>query len=383
MPQSYNPYRDDDADDNRREDVNPSEDPGDIPASVAFMEMMRQAAARSQLPVTPEAPLEDRAALISSERRARRGGSMAGVEAAAAALQPIQTINHAGDDASPAQPGQVRRVRRKTRRTSATTPLGGVLRSIIIILVAAGLTATILTWFTPQQQLRQDVRDELSAALATSEFATFAPTAQPTPNWLKQIGIVSGHRGGDVYDPGAVCTDAAGSPVRPNENDINFSVATLVVDNLRAMGYSVDLLDEFDPRLDNYQAAALVSIHANTCTEWPGNEVVSGFLIAGPAARTSMRGNDELLVGCIADHYHAMTELVRRPGVTRDMTHYHNFREIHPLTPAAILELGFMRADWDLLSTQPDLMARAVTNGVLCFVDPGLAPTRPAPAAGL
>ena len=97
-----------------------------------------------------------------------------------------------------------------------------------------------------------------------------------------------------------------------------------------------------------------------------------------------MRGNDELLVGCVANYYGALTQLQRRPGVTRDMTDYHNFREIHPQTPAAIIELGFMRADWDLLATQPDLMAQAITNGILCFADPAVAPALPVgtPAPG-
>ena len=43
------------------------------------------------------------------------------------------------------------------------------------------------------------------------------------------------------------------------ENDINFAVASKVVLALRQRGYSVLLLDEFDPRLEDFQAAALVS----------------------------------------------------------------------------------------------------------------------------
>jgi N-acetylmuramoyl-L-alanine amidase len=350
-----------------------------MPASVAFMEMMRQAAARANrtAPTEPEPGRPRPSVPRSSDPVA---DSAAPVAHDTIEEEPIAER----EDAAPAprpmtRSGEVRRVRRqRARSTRRTTFLGGVLRSVIIILVSAGLTATILTWFTPQALIREGVRQELSAAIATSEFATAAPTYQPTPNWLKKIGIVSGHRG-PQGDPGAVCEDAAGNLIPPTENEINFSVAERVVNLLRGMGYTVDLLDEFDPRLNNYQAAALVSLHANTCQEWPGGEVVSGFLIAGPAARLTSRGNDELLVGCIADHYGAMTGLLRRQGVTADMSHYHNFREIDPRTPGAILELGFMLADRELLA-QPDLMAQAVTNGILCFVDPPIAPPRPAPA---
>ncbi|MDX2139315.1 MAG: N-acetylmuramoyl-L-alanine amidase [Chloroflexota bacterium] len=372
MPYGNEPPRDDS--ERRAPDWNDQpDDEAGVPASVAFMDMMRRAAAKNQ-PPTPEPPP---AADVLPVQAYRPQPATPDAATAVNAAMPAEVRART----------EVRRVQRRARRRKQEeTFIGGVLRLVIIVVVAGGLTATIFTWFTPPALISQDVRDDLSAALATDAvssgdgFATFVPTAAPTPNWLKRIGIVSGHRGGDIYDPGAVCLDGSGNAVRPNENDINFSVAEPLVNNLRAMGYTVDLLDEFDPRLNNYQAAALVSIHANTCQEWPGGEVVSGFLIAGPAARTSMRGNDDLLVGCIAQYYGAIMGMQRREGVTRDMTDYHNFREVHPQTPAAIIELGFMLADWDKLTTQPDLMAQAIQNGILCFVDPSLAP--PVPVTG-
>ncbi|MCC6614620.1 MAG: N-acetylmuramoyl-L-alanine amidase [Anaerolineae bacterium] len=381
MPDSFPPRPDDDELEQPHNEDEPS---GDIPASIAFMEMMRQASARASRNRSGTPANEEEAAANAppaQPARSKRDYYVPPADEAPPSASSAVEMNAASDEAP--SPADVRRVRRRrVRGKRRATLLGGMFRSVIIILVAAGLTAVILTWFTPQALIQEGVRDDLSAAIATSDFATFAPTTQPTPNWLKQIGIVSGHRGPED-DPGAVCQDASGNAIPPTENEINFSVADRVVNSLRALGYSVDLLDEFDPRLNQYQAAALVSIHSNTCAEWPGGEVVSGFLIAGPAARTSMRGNDELLVGCIADHYGNMTGLSRRPGVTIDMTNYHNFREIDTRTPAAIIELGFMRADHDLLVNQPDLMAQAILNGILCFVDPVLAPTRPAPAEGL
>jgi len=223
--------------------------------------------------------------------------------------------------------------------------------------------ATIFTWWTPNAFLSDEVRAGLSAALVT-QAPTVAPTTLPTPNWARRIGIVSGHRG-PQNDPGAVCPDGL------KEADIVFDVAQRVVTSLRGLGYTVDLLDEFDPRLENYQATALVSIHANTCQSW-GNEIVSGYLIAAAAARVSARGNDDVLVECIAGTYAASVGLQRRAGVTVDMTDYHTFREIHPLTPAAILELGFMLADRQILTERQDDMARGITDGILCFLNPPL-----------
>jgi N-acetylmuramoyl-L-alanine amidase len=256
---------------------------------------------------------------------------------------------------------RVQRVRRRKerRRQRRAGLMGGFVYTLLIVGIAACIGSTIFTWFTDPQFFDSAVVSGLQVVDATGE-ATNAPTSMPTPNWFRRVGIVSGHRGPED-DPGAVCDDGL------TEAEINFNVATLVVRNLRALGYSVDLLDEFDTRLDNYQAAALVSIHANDCRDY--GEVVSGFLVAKAAARAE-GGPDSRLAECIAQYYGDATGLNRGFNLTIDMTDYHSFREIHPLTPAAILELGFMRADRDLLTGEPDLMAQAITQGVLCFLNP-------------
>jgi N-acetylmuramoyl-L-alanine amidase len=362
MPNDGRYWNDDDSAESWRESWNsqPEENP-EMSASVAFMEMMRQAAAKAQAqnpPVTVDEDIPPLPTALSSE-----------------AAEPQEKPDRK-KRAADMEEQRVRRVqRRKARRRQRTTGvLGGMIRTLFVIIIAAGLTATIFTWWTPSQSLSREVRSELSVAYATSQMATLAPTSLPTPNWLRRIGIVSGHRGPE-NDPGAVCPDGL------TEAEINFNVAQLVVRSLRGRGYTVDLLDEFDPRLDNYQAAALVSIHANTCQSWPGGEVVSGYLIAGPAARVSARGNDEVLVNCVALHYEQVSGLQRRAGVTVDMTDYHSFREIHSLTPAAIIELGFMLADRDVLTQRPDALARGITDGILCYLEPGKNPAQETPAA--
>ncbi|MEZ4667117.1 MAG: N-acetylmuramoyl-L-alanine amidase [Anaerolineae bacterium] len=326
-----------------------------IPASVTFMEMMRQAAAKAAkdtpppvatvpLPTEPSTPLAEPAfpqRAIPTEEALEE--------------QRVQRVK-----------------RRKARRRRQTVGvLGGIVRSLIVVLVAAGLMATIFTWWTPSQFINDQVKQELSIAQATGQ-ATAAPTIVPTPNWLRKIGIVAGHRGPQVPpDPGAVCPDGL------TEAEITFAVAQAVVRNLRDRGYSVDLLDEFDPRLDNYQAAALVSIHANTCQNF--GERVSGYLIARAASRSGF-GSDDALVECVANYYARETQLDRLPGVTIDMTDYHSFREIHPLTPAAIIELGFLLADRDILTGKQTEMARGISDGILCFLEPGTQAATPIPS---
>jgi N-acetylmuramoyl-L-alanine amidase len=264
-------------------------------------------------------------------------------------------------DGEAIQEQRVRRVQRRKERTSRRRAgmIGGFVRTAIIVIIAAGLASTIFTWFTRPDFIKDEVASDLEVARATGVFV-MQPTALPTPNYLRKIGVVSGHRGPES-DPGAVCPDGL------TEAEINFAVAQLVVKNLRAQGYSVDLLDEFDARLDNYQAAAVVSIHANTCQDW--GEPVSGFLVAKASARPE-GGLDTLLAECVAGQYALITGLERRYNLTVDMTDYHSFREIHPFTPAAIIELGFLKDDREILTTRQEDMGRAITEGILCFLQP-------------
>lgn len=266
-----------------------------------------------------------------------------------------------------------RRERRQRRRVGI---LGGFFRTVFAVIVASALASTVFTWFTDPDFFTRGVVTGLMVADATSVVAAdpLTPTAIAiTPNWARRIGIVSGHRGPE-NDPGAVCPDGL------TELEINFAVAQIVVRTLREQGYSVDLLDEFDPRLQSYQAAALISIHSNDCSDY--GEFVSGYLVARAAARPA-GGLDDNLAECIAREYGTSTELERRYSLTIDMTDYHSFREIHSLTPAAILELGFMRDDRDLLTNQQDLLAQGITEGIICFLNgeaPIAIPTELAPA---
>lgn len=359
----------------------------DTPAAQEFIEMMRQAAHHGpQAPSTTGSPAPDDAPLdeLADDETVLSAAPVwpppGSVQARPANPQvppvPLPPRKAAPTPATPTDqvrvavplpppaappPAVHRRSSARRRGAGALGFMGGFLRTILIVLAAAGLTATIFTWFTPNEFINQDVRSELSAAIAT-DAATLVPTVQPTPNWARRIGIVSGHRGPE-NDPGAVCPDGL------TEAEINFNVAQLVVGNLRALGYTVDLLDEFDPRLNRYQAAVLVSIHSNTCRDF--GEFVSGYLISGPSSRVTVRDEDRRLVECVSESYAVASGLPRRDGVTVDMTDYHNFREIDASTPATILELGFMLADRQVLTERQDALAQGITSGILCFLEPG------------
>jgi len=325
---------------------NPAANEPEASASSVFLEMMRQQASRT-------APHPDLAPQVVSAPAPATPIPLPEAEAPTPAATPAP---------APRRPAraQRRRIRQKGRTESV---FGGALRTLFITTLTGLLVATVFTWITSPDRLSPTVRGNLSSAMATAtqQGVFIQPTSAPiTPNWLRRIGIVSGHRGPN-NDPGAVCPDGL------TEAEINLNVAQGVARNLQGRGYTVDLLDEFDPRLADYNAELLLSIHANTCQDY--GEVVSGFLISTADARIGS-GNDELLVECVAVNYAQSVPLDRRFGLTRDMTDYHIFREISPRTPAAILELGFMFSDREVLIRDPDLLAQAITSGLLCFLEP-------------
>ena len=170
-----------------------------------------------------------------------------------------------------------------------------------------------------------------------------------------RVGIIAGHKDNDS---GAVCDDGL------TEASINATIANQVADNLQAQGIVTEILSEFDPRLHEYFATALVSIHADSCTYF--NELATGFKIAGSSYTDS-----QALSICVEQAYGEATQLPYHANtITEHMTDYHAFREIGVGTPAIIVETGFMNLDRELLTTRADLAATGITNGILCFLKP-------------
>ena len=192
--------------------------------------------------------------------------------------------------------------------------------------------------------------------------ATPAPTPFPTP-FIPRIGIVSGHRGNDS---GAVCKDGL------TEAQINYDIASRVAVEMRANGYRVDLLDEFDPRLSGYRALLVLSIHADSC-DYINNEA-TGFKVAH-VFDSHVPEQEDKLVRCLSEWYAARTGMhFHENSVTRDMTNYHGFYEIAPDTPGAIIETGFMYLDRAILIQRADLVAQGIVDGLICFLGTRVAP---------
>lgn len=242
--------------------------------------------------------------------------------------------------------------------SSSNRPGGGVHPGNILqtTFSVAFLVATLFVGFSPTM-FSGDFGSLISGLLTPQPDGSLA---LPTPQRAVRIGIVSGHWGnGD--DSGAVCPDGT------NERDVNLAVASLVRQKLEARGYEVDLLQEFDPRLEGYRAALLLSIHADTC------QVIDAQATGFKVATSSYSADANLanrLAACLYDRYATATGLPHHKGsITVDMTDYHAFRATDPVTSAAILETGFLNLDRAVIVGRPDVVSDGVVAGILCFVN--------------
>jgi N-acetylmuramoyl-L-alanine amidase len=227
-----------------------------------------------------------------------------------------------------------------------------------IILVAAVVLATLFTAWTPVGLLTSNLTEKIAQALAPrQETGPIATLPTPTPRPDPHIGIVAGHWGND---PGAVCDDGV------TEAQINLNIATLVRQNLIGEGFEVDLLEEFDESLDQYQALALVSIHADSCEYI--NDQATGFKVAAALASANP-DRAARLTACLRSRYAQTTGLpYHSTSITPDMTSYHAFDEINPETTAAIIETGFLNLDRQILTQHPDVVAHGISEGILCYI---------------
>ena len=317
----------------------------DSPVSAIFVEMMRQAA--KAVPKRSAADDED--------------SGPASLDAAGEVDKRPEISLEPKDE-----PHRVLRVRRRLvwRKPAPSSMTGGFLGTIFVTVVSTALVATLLMFFVNPEFLNPAVVEglQLDSEEIIAGISAAGPTPVRTPQWLKKIGIISGHLG---RDSGAICEDAFGN-AELKEVDINYAVALRVISQLKAENYAVELLDENDPRLENYRAAAVVSIHANTCFDF--GEHVTGYIVHKSDARPDV-GVDSFLRECVALNYGARVPLKRSYIETDDLINYHAFNKIHPLTPAVILEMGYMLADRAALTEDPNLLAAAILAGIHCFID--------------
>jgi len=236
----------------------------------------------------------------------------------------------------------------------------GTMKIIQTVFSAAFIVATLFTIWSPGSLVSKSLEERISDALVVDvpEEDNSFTSVTPDPLIAKRIGIVVGHQGNDS---GAVCPDGL------REVDINSKIATFVQQRLIGLGYEVILLDEWDTRLNNFQGVILLSIHADSCDYI--NDLATGFKVSAALSEVKFE-NSTRLVNCISDRYKTITGMTfHYESITNDMTYYHAFDEINPLTTAAIIETGFMNLDRQILTDKPDLIAEGIVAGVMCYLN--------------
>jgi N-acetylmuramoyl-L-alanine amidase len=242
-----------------------------------------------------------------------------------------------------------------TRKTS----IFGNLQAVFAVSI---LMATLFTMWNPANLFSNQLLNQAFQSFVSNPVS--APVVeQGTPQAVfTRIGIIAGHYSDDPtkYDPGTVCSDGL------TEEKVNYSIAYLVYQKLTSLGYQVDLLQEFDPKLMGYQAAALVSIHNDSCQYI--NENATGYKVASAIASASPE-NDSRLTSCLIDRYGKDTGLqLNSNTITPDMQMYHAFYSVNSQTPAAIIETGFLNLDRTFLTEHTDTVAQGVVDGILCYL---------------
>lgn len=213
-------------------------------------------------------------------------------------------------------------------------------------------------------------------ASGASANATATPSFQRVPKPAipggpRRIGIQAGHWEAEKAPPelGRILTETGTSWNGVNERNINWDIAHRIKAILEAQGYIVDVLPTTVP--PGYLADAFVSLHG----DGDGTGENSGYKMAFSTRRTPY---ESALLEAIKKEYGQATGLrYDSARVSRNMTGYfaHAWTRVRystsPFTPSVILEMGYVSNDHDrtLMLTKGDVIANAVSTGIVSFLD--------------
>jgi N-acetylmuramoyl-L-alanine amidase len=197
----------------------------------------------------------------------------------------------------------------------------------------------------------------------------------PYANWTRpdgplRVGIQVGHWfAQDAPDEQEGLRDNTGAAAAGvTEWETNLKIAQEVKKLLEAENIVVDLLPTTIP--PKYWADVFISIHA----DGNADTSVKGYKIAAP--RRDRSGNAQRLSDLIEQEYGKTTGMIIDPNITRNMRGYYAFNSrryehsIHPMTPGAIVETGFITnaSDRRIIVNNPKKSAEGIANAILLFL---------------
>lgn len=119
--------------------------------------------------------------------------------------------------------------------------------------------------------------------------------------------------------------------------------------------------------LTGYIAPVVVSIHNGSC-EYEG-DTATGFKIATALGTKNYGAADKLNI-CLINQYTSLTGLIQNYNkTTPDMTNFHTFNELDPATVAVVMEAGYLNLDRQILTEKPELIAKGISAGILCYME--------------
>lgn len=138
---------------------------------------------------------------------------------------------------------------------------------------------------------------------------------------------------------------------------------------LEPHGIIVEILPVTIP--PNYWSDVFVSLHADGNTDTS----ISGYKVAAPRRDHTERA--ENFADILENEYEKTTSLTKDPSITRAMRGYYAFNwnryehSLHPMTVAAIVEMGFLTnaRDRRLLVEDPGKPAQGIAEGILRYFE--------------
>ncbi len=199
----------------------------------------------------------------------------------------------------------------------------------------------------------------------------FNPTTWKRPDGPIRVGLQAGHwKTNEMPDELRRIRESGHGTSNGvvAEWEVNLNIANETAKILEEKGIVVDVLPATVP--ESYWADVFVAIHADGSE----NFSVSGYKVAAP--RRDITGKADELVQIIERKYGEHTNLILDPNITRNMTGYYAFswrrykHAVHPMTPSAILETGFLTnpSDAYMLVNNPQLPAQALADAIIEFL---------------
>lgn len=194
---------------------------------------------------------------------------------------------------------------------------------------------------------------------------------KPVVSGPRRVGIQAGHWRTNEAPPELfqLLSQTGTSWGGVTEWETNLEIAERVAEFLRSKGIVADVLPTIIPA--GYLADAFVSLHS----DGDGTGEKSGFKLARSTRRTP---HEDALQRMLTAEFGSATGLAYdSQGISNGMRNYYaaSWSRVRystsPFTPSVILEMGFLSNsnDRNLIVNEQDLLANAIANGILKFLD--------------